>query len=217
MSTPRVLVVLSGCGFLDGSEIHESVLALLFLDRAGATVTCAAPDKAQIHVVNHVTNGAESGTRNVLIESARIARGNVVSLAMVSADNFDAVVLPGGYGAAKNLSSVATQGANASVDADLLRLLRAFRAAQKPICALCISPAVVVAALREGVVTIGNDPGTAGAIAAMGGTHQEQPVTGVCIDQARKLVTTPAYMYDARVAEVAVGIEAAIGATLRLV
>lgn len=211
----RVLVVLSGCGFLDGSEIHEAVLTLLALDRGGAEVTLAAPDKT-LSVVDHRTAEPTGERRNVLTESARIARGKIRPLSEVTADAFDAIFLPGGYGAAKNLSTVATDGPSASVDADLVRLLRAFRAAGKPIGAVCIAPAVLVAALREGEVTIGNDSGTAGAIHAMGGSHHACAVTEMHVDRARKIVTAPAYMYDARIAEVATGIERAVDAVLEL-
>lgn len=212
----RALVVLSGCGHLDGSEIHEAVLTLLAFDRAGATVQCAAPNKPQMDVVDHLTHQATGETRNVLTESARIARGKVVPLAAVNEADFDLVFLPGGYGAAKNLSNLASAGPAAAVDADLLRVLRAFRAAGKPIGAVCIAPAVLVAALHEGNVTIGNDAGTAAAIVAMGGEHTACPVTAMHVDLARKIVTAPAYMYDAGIAEVARGIEAAVNAALEL-
>jgi len=216
MPSQRVLVVLSGCGYLDGAEVHESVISLLAFDRAGASVQCAAPDKAQMHVVDHLKGEPTSETRNVLVESARIARGRIVPLSTVKADDYDALFMPGGFGAAKNLSTVATEGPAASVDPDLVRLLKEFRAQHKPIGAVCISPAVLVAALREGDVTIGNDPGTAGAITAMGGVHHDCPVTEMHVDMARKIVTAPAYMYDARISEVATGIEAAVCATLEL-
>ncbi len=212
----RALVVLSGCGHLDGSEIHEAVLTLLAFDRAGAAVQCAAPNKPQVDVIDHLAHTPTAETRNVLTESARIARGKVVDLASVNVEDFDLVFLPGGYGAAKNLSTIATEGADASVDPDLLRVLRAFRAAGKPIGAVCIAPAVLVAALREGSVTIGNDPGTAAAIVAMGGEHAGCPVTEMHVDQARKIVTAPAYMYNAGIADVSRGIEAAVNAALEL-
>ncbi|MFZ5475133.1 MAG: isoprenoid biosynthesis glyoxalase ElbB [Myxococcota bacterium] len=213
----RVAVVLSGCGYLDGAEVHEAVISLLALDRAGATYQCAAPDKAQMHVVDHLTGEPTGESRNVLHEAARIARGKVVPLAQVRAADFDAVFLPGGYGAAKNLSTVAIDGPNAKVDPDLARVLKEFRAAGKPIGAVCISPAVLVAALREGEVTIGQDPGTAAAIKQMGGTHCECPVEALHVDRDRKIVTAPAYMYgNARISAVAEGIEKAVRATLEL-
>jgi enhancing lycopene biosynthesis protein 2 len=202
---------------MDGSEIHEAVISLLALDRAGATYLCAAPDKDQHHVIDHLGKAPTAETRNVLRESARIARGRVVPLAEIRAADFDAVFLPGGFGAAKNLSSVAFDGPGAKVDPDLQRVLREFRAAGKPIGAVCIAPAVVVCALGEGSVTIGDDPGTAGAIAAMGGEHACCPVTEMHVDRARKLVTAPAYMYGgARISEVAAGIERAVSAMLEL-
>lgn len=217
MAQSPVLVVLSGCGYLDGSEVHEAVIALLALDRAGVRVQCAAPDQPQKHVVDHLRGEPTGEARNVLVESARIARGQVVSLATVSAADFAGLFMPGGYGAAKNLSSVATEGAGATVNADLARLLRAFRAQQKPIGAVCIAPAVLVAALREGEVTIGNDAGTASAIEQMGGEHHACPVTELHVDVPRKIVTAPAYMYDARISDVATGIEKAVKAFVEMI
>jgi enhancing lycopene biosynthesis protein 2 len=212
----RVLVVLSGCGYLDGSEITEAVVSLLALDRAGAVVQCAAPDQPQAHVVNHLVGEVTTESRNVLVESARIARGAVAPLASIRAEDFDGVWLPGGFGAAKNLSNVAFEGASATVLPDLVALLRAFRAAGKPIGAVCIAPAIVVAALREGSVTIGEDAGTAGVIEATGGVHTTCPVTACHVDLGRKIVTAPAYMFEARISDVAVGIERAVAAFLEL-
>ena len=190
----RVAVVLAGCGYLDGSEIQEAVLTLLALDRAGAEVTCFAPDKPQMHVVDHLTGQPTEESRNVLHEAARIVRGKVRPLAELDPSAFDALFLPGGYGAAKNLSSVAVDGIRATVDPDLARAIRGFRTANKVIGAVCIAPAVVVAALREGEVTIGDGDGTAGLITGMGGAHVACPVHEIHIDRARKIVTAPAYM-----------------------
>ncbi len=217
MSNPHVCVVLSGCGFLDGAEIHEAVISLLALSREGATVQCAAPDKAQMHVVNHIT-GDVAGTeeRNVLVESARIARGQIIPLSEVRAADYDAVFLPGGFGAAKNLSNLAVEGPGGAADPELVRVLQDFQAAGKPIGAVCISPAVTVMALGTGDVTIGSDEGTAGAIVAMGGHHTVCPVTEHHVDTENKIVTAPAYMCDATIAEVATGIERAVSATLAL-
>ncbi len=215
--SPRVCVILSGCGVFDGSEVHEAVIALLALSRAGAVVRCAAPDRPQLHVIDHLRGAvAEGESRNVLVESARIARGQISALSEIQADDFDAVFLPGGFGAAKNLSTFAVAGADATVDADVARVLKAFRAAGKPIGAVCIAPALLVLALGEGDVTIGNDESTAAAIESMGGHHTSCPVTEVHVDQARRIVTAPAYMLDASIADVATGIEAAVRATLDL-
>ena len=212
---PRVCVILSGCGVFDGAEIHESVITLLALARHGAVVQCAAPDKPQMHVIDHLRGQvAEGESRNVLVEAARIARGNIIALSEVDADDYDAVFMPGGFGAAKNLSDFAVNGPAGSADPDLVRVLRAFRAAGKPIGAVCIAPAVLVMALGEGAVTIGTDAGTAGAIEALGGHHVSCPVETAHIDAERKLVTAPAYMIDTSIDQVARGIDQAVDAVL---
>lgn len=215
---PRVAVVLAGCGYLDGSEINEAVISLLALNRAGARVRCFAPAGPQMHVVDHLTGQVVPGAvRDVLHESARIARGKIEPLGVLDVDEFEAVFLPGGFGAAKNLSSFATQGPQGAVIPELARVLREFREARKPIGAVCIAPAVVVMALGEGSVTIGHDAGTAAAIEALGGQHQVCPVQGAHIDTQRRIVTAPAFMEHAQLAQVADGIEAAVKATLELV
>ena len=213
----RICVILSGCGVMDGAEIHESVIALLALSRAGAEVQIAAPNKPQLHVVNHTTNAVSEGeTRNVLDETNRIARGTAVALSTIQASDFDAVFLPGGFGAAKNLSTFAVSGTEGTVDPQVRRVLHDFHQAGKPIGAVCISPAVVVLALQTGGVTIGADEGTAGAIEQMGGQHTVCPVTEMHVDQENKLVTAPAYMLDASIADVAQGIDKAVHAVLEL-
>ncbi len=217
MSNPHVCVTLSGCGYLDGAEIHEAVIPLLALFRAGASVQCAAPNKVQMHVVDHLSGDVASGEqRNVLVESARIARGAIIPLSEVQATDYDAVFLPGGFGAAKNLSNLAVAGPKGAADPELVRVLGDFHSAGKPIGAVCISPAVTVMALGKGSVTIGSDPGTADAIGAMGGSHTDCPVTGHHVDTENKIVTAPAYMCDASIAEVADGIEKAVASTLEL-
>lgn len=214
----RVAVVLAGCGFLDGAEINEAVIALLALSRAGARVSVYAPDKPQMHVVDHLRGEVVPGeTRNVLVESARIARGQVAPLEELRAADFDALFLPGGFGVAKNLSTFATQGPSGQVEPELVRVLREFRAADKPIGAVCIAPAVLVLALHEGEVTIGSDPGTAAAIETLGGTHHACPVHEATVDRARKLATAPAFMEDAQLAQVAQGIDQAVALTLSMV
>lgn len=217
-SSPRVLVVLSGAGYLDGAEITEAVVSLLSLGRAGASVQVAAPDKPQAHVVNHLTGEVQEGEgRNVMVEAARIARGKVIPLSEASHEGFDALFLPGGYGAAKNLSTFAFEGTGGRVDPDLARLLQGFHAAGKPIGAVCISPAVLVLGLGKGTVTIGDDAGTAEAIEAMGGSHCACPVTEITVDEDNRVVTAPAYMYgSAPIQDVAAGIERAVSATLAL-
>ncbi|MBL8858931.1 MAG: isoprenoid biosynthesis glyoxalase ElbB [Planctomycetes bacterium] len=216
----KVAVVLSGCGYLDGSEIHESVLTLLALDRAGAVVTCLAPDVAQSSVIDHVNKEPANEKRNVLVESARIARGKIADVARAKAADFDAVVLPGGYGAAKNLCNFAVKGAAAEVEPAVARFLREAFHAKKPIGAWCIAPATVAAALRDekaGLkLTIGSDPATASALQAMGAKHVTCPVDEARTDDVHRIVSTPAYMCDARIAEVAAGIDIAVAALLKM-
>jgi enhancing lycopene biosynthesis protein 2 len=216
----KVGVVLSGCGFLDGSEIHEAVLTLLALDRAGAEVTCLAPDVDQAGVVDHKQKSAGEGTRNVLVESARISRGKIADVARARAADFDAIVLPGGYGAAKNLSNFASAGAAARVEPGVAKLLREAHRAKKPIGAWCIAPATLAAALRDErvhpKVTIGSDEGTAKALEAMGAKHLVCAVDDMRVDEENRIVTTPAYMYDARISQVATGIDKAVAALLSM-
>ena len=202
-------VILSGAGFLDGAEIQEAVLALLAIDEAGAVARIFAPDM-KLAEIDHKSGKATGHERNVLVESARIARGKIEDLAAVRASDLDGWVLPGGYGAAKNLSDFAHKGAQASVNKDVGRVLREALAAHIPVGACCIAPAVVGAAAKQTSthlrLTIGNDPDTAKQIAAMGHAHVECAVEDIVIDADRKVVTAPAYMLDASIAAVAKGI-----------
>lgn len=186
------------------------MFTLYHLDRAGAEIVCMAPDVPQKHVVDHATGQPTDGSRNVLQEAARIARGRIRDLADVRAADLDVLLMPGGFGAAKNLSDFATAGADCSVHPALVRLVRDMNAAGKPIGAICISPAVVAAIFRgtdlQPTLTIGDDAGTAAAIESMGARHQSCPVTGFVFDADHCIATTPAYMYDARPSEVFEGI-----------
>ena len=215
---PNVCVVISGCGFLDGAEVHEAVLSLLSLSQAGATYQVAAPHKKQMHVVNHHTgNVSEGESRMVHEEAARIARGAVIDLNDVDVAKFDALFLPGGYGAAKNLCDFALKGSGASIDPAVANLVSAFHSAGKPIGAVCIAPAVLALSLKKGALTIGNDPGTAAEIEKLGSTHHDRPVTEALIDADNKLATAPAYMYgDASIADVAQGIQKTVDAVLSM-
>jgi enhancing lycopene biosynthesis protein 2 len=219
MARKRIGVVLAGCGVQDGSEIQEAVLTLLALDRAGAEAVCMAPDKPQADVVDHRSGRATGERRNALVESARIARGAVRPLAEIRADELDGIVLPGGYGAAKTLTTFAKEGAACTVDAGVASLLRALHAAGKPIAALCIAPAVVAAIFGKTLhpeVTIGDDAATARALEAMGARHRNAGRTDVVVDRKNRIVTTPCYMYDARIGEVATGAERAVQELLAL-
>ncbi len=215
--TKKVAVILSGCGVYDGAEIHESVITLLRLNQRGAQVQCFAPNIEQMHVINHLTGEEMPETRNVLVESARIARGEVKDLAHADADEFDALIVPGGFGAAKNLSNFATQGAGCTVNAQLLELAEAFAEAGKPVGLICISPALAAKIYGPGVTcTIGTDADTAKAIDKMGGTHEPCAVSEIVEDTARKLVSTPAYMSAQSIGEAAEGINKLVDRVLEL-
>ncbi|MEM0672231.1 isoprenoid biosynthesis glyoxalase ElbB [Dickeya oryzae] len=213
----KVGVVLCGCGVYDGSEIHEVVLTLLAIDRAGAEAVCFAPDKEQLHVVNHLNGEMTGEKRNVLAESARIARGKIQPLSSADPLQLDALIVPGGFGAAKNLSDFATRGADCEIDKELKILTREIHKKNKPIGFICIAPAMLPKLLDTSVrLTIGNDMGTAQAIEAMGGVHVECPVDDIVVDVAHKVVTTPAYMLANSISEAASGIEKLVARVLEL-
>jgi enhancing lycopene biosynthesis protein 2 len=214
----KIGVLLSGCGVFDGAEIHEAVLTLLFLDRSGASALCMAPNVDQLHVINHLTQQVADERRNVLVESARIARGEIQDVSSVSADDIDGLIIPGGFGAAKNLSDFAVKGPEAQVHPHVQRLLKELSDRSKPIGALCIAPATLTRALskRSPQVTIGNDAGTASAIESMGGVHMDCSVSDICIDDKNRIVTTPAYMLGPGIKDVAIGIEKLVDKVLSL-
>ena len=214
----KVAVVLAGCGVYDGSEINEAVLTLLCLEQQGASYQCFAPDVEQMHVVNHLTGEpAEGESRNVLVEAARIARGNIKDLAEVAVEEFDALLVPGGFGAAKNLSNFSVAGAGIEVQPDFLQVARAFHDSGKPIGLICIAPVMAAAICGEGTrCTIGNDADTAAAINAMGGEHLECPVSEARVDAKHKMVTTPAYMLAGSVSDAYGGISECVKEVLAL-
>ncbi|MBV5341054.1 MAG: isoprenoid biosynthesis glyoxalase ElbB [Deltaproteobacteria bacterium] len=205
----KIGVVLSGCGVYDGSEIHEAVLTLLAIDRQGCEALCMAPN-VDFPVTDHLTKRETAEKRNVLTESARIARGNIRDIREVKAADLDAIIFPGGFGAAKNLCDFATKGAAAQVNPEVARLLKEMAIAGKPIGAVCIAPALIAAVLGKEyspTVTIGSDPATAAEIEKTGAKHQGCPVTGFVVDRQNKLVTSPAYMLATRISEVYEGID----------
>jgi enhancing lycopene biosynthesis protein 2 len=214
----KIGVILSGCGVYDGSEIHEAVFTLLAIDANGAEAVCMAPDMA-LAEVNHLSGEATGATRNVLVESARIARGKIRNIAEVTSSDLDAVILPGGFGAAKNLCDFALQGAAASIQPQVARLLKEMAAAKKPIGAICIAPVVVAALLGKECspeVTIGNDAGTAAAVNATGSRHVDCPVTEFVVDRKNRIVSTPAYMLAGRIGEAYEGITKTVKAVIDL-
>lgn len=219
MAMKKIGVVLSGCGVYDGSEIHEAVLTLLAIDRQGCEAVCMAP-AMDFSVTDHLTMRETGEKRDVLVESARIARGKIRNIKEVKAADLDAIIFPGGYGAAKNLCDFAAKGAAASVNPEVARLLKEMAALGKPIGAICIAPALIAAVLGKEyspVVTIGNDPGTAAEIEKTGASHQDCPVTGFVVDRKNRLVTSPAYMLANRISEVAEGIESCVREVVKLI
>jgi enhancing lycopene biosynthesis protein 2 len=208
----KVGVILSGCGVFDGSEIHEAVLTLYFLQKNGAEVLIMAPNVNQLHVVNHLKGEpTEDESRNVLVESARIARGDIKDMADVDVADFDALAIPGGFGAAKNLTTFAVDGPECAINSDVLRLVRKTLESRKPLAAICIAPVVVAKALEgtgvQSILTIGSEEAVAAGIAKLGGGHVNCPVSEFVVDKNNKIVTTPAYMLGQNIVEVAEGIE----------
>ena len=213
----KIAVILSGCGVYDGAEIHESVITLLRLDQRGAQVQCFAPNIAQLHVINHLTGEEMPESRNVLVESARIARGNIKDIREADVEDFDALIVPGGFGSAKNLSNFAVEGAGCTVQPEVLALAEAFAEAGKPVGLICISPALAAKIYGPGVTcTIGNDADTAAAMNKMGATHKDCAVSDIVEDKARKLVCTPAYMLAQSISEAASGINKLVDRVLEL-
>jgi enhancing lycopene biosynthesis protein 2 len=215
----KIGVVLSGCGVRDGSEIHEAVCALLAIDQAGCKAVCMAPD-ADFAVTDHLSMQETGEKRNILVESARIARGSIRNIKDVKAADLDGVVFPGGFGAAKNLCDFAVKGAAASVNPEVSRLLKEMAAANKPIGVICIAPAMLAAALGKELaptVTIGNDAGTAAEINKTGAIHQECPVSDIVVDKKNKIVSTPAYMLANRISEAYEGIEKCVKEVIKLI
>ncbi|SDJ18163.1 isoprenoid biosynthesis glyoxalase ElbB [Billgrantia gudaonensis] len=204
----QVAVILSGCGVQDGSEIYETTLTLLRLDQLGIGYRCFAPNISQQDVVDHCRGEAVDGEeRNVLVEAARLARGDIAPLEALDADDFDAVILPGGFGAAKNLSNFAAAGSDMEVLEALTAVMEDFHAERKPIGLMCIAPVLSPKLLGPGVaVTVGHDPGVAGAISTMGGLHRSCGVEDIVVDFENRVVSTPAYMLATRISEAATGI-----------
>src|SRR5699024_7075777 len=214
----RVAVLLAGCGVYDGSEIYETPLTLLALDKANAAYQCVAPNIEQAHVINHATGDVVEGeNRNVLVEAARLARGEILDLAQADVADYDAVIVPGGFGVAKNLCDFAFKGADMQMNPAVKAFIQGFHQAGKPVGLICIAPTMSAAIFGDGVrCTIGTDKDTAAAVEAMGAVHEAKQVREVAVDEANKLVTTPAYMEATRIREAAEGIENLVQEVLRL-
>ncbi len=208
MAKKKIGVLLAGCGVKDGSEIHEATLTLYFLDMKGAEIVCMAPDKDQMDVVDHVTGKATGEKRNALVEAARIARGNIIDVKKVKAADLDAIIVPGGFGSAKNLCTFGVDGPECTADEDAARLLREMHRAGKPIGALCIAPALIARVFGADAapeITIGTDSGTAAAMEKMGAKHKKADVDEIVVDAKNKIVTTPCYMLAQSIKDVGTG------------
>ena len=217
----KVGVLLCGCGVNDGAEIHESVITMLALDRAGAEMVLMAPNIDQMHVVNHYTGQEMDEYRNVLVESSRIARGNIKDMAEISANDMDALIIPGGFGVAKNLCDYAMSGPDCSINPDVYRLISELKLLNKPIGAICIAPAMMAKILGEldesANMTIGSDETTSQDIEAMGSVHVECQVSEMVVDEEKNLVTTPAYMEAKTIKDAADGIEKLVKQVLSMI
>ena len=217
----KIGVLLSGCGVNDGAEIHESVITMLALDRAGVEAVMMAPNIDQMHVVNHYTGQEMDEFRNVLVESSRIARGNIKDMAEVTGNDIDALIIPGGFGVVKNLCDYAMAGSECSINPDVFRLVTEVHLLQKPIGAICIAPAMMAKILGEqdesAEMTIGSDESTANDIKTMGSTHVTCSVTEMVVDKEKKIITTPAYMEAQSIKEAAEGIEKLVAEILSMV
>lgn len=219
MGRKKIGVVLAGCGVKDGSEIHEATLTLYFLSKHGAETVCMAPNKPQADVVNHITEEATGETRNVMVEAARIARGNIRDVGTVTADEIDGIIIPGGFGAAKNLCTFASEGADCSADKDVSILLQAVYAVRKPIGALCIAPTLLAHIFGKSQsveLTIGSDAATASALEKMGAKHKDAKVDEIVVDGNNRIVTTPCYMLAQSIREVGDGVEKLVLEVLKM-
>lgn len=210
----RFAVVLSGCGHRDGAEIQEAVLTLLAIDRAGAGYDAFAPDIAQRFVFDHYAQQTSDETRNVLVESARIARGAIKPLPAYDPAAYDALVVPGGFGAALNLSSFGVDGPEMHVDPSVRKAVLDTHEAKKPIGMLCVAPAILAHLIPGASITMGSDPGAISAVQAMGAQHQVTTHGEVVVDAAHRLYTTPCYMLDATIGQIADGAQNLIRAIL---
>ncbi|MEE4287231.1 MAG: isoprenoid biosynthesis glyoxalase ElbB [Mariniphaga sp.] len=213
----KIAVVLAGNGVYDGAEVHESTLTMLAIARKGAKYQCFAPDVEQAHVVNHLTGDEMDEKRNVLVEAARIARGDIKPLSEYKAEDFDAIIFPGGFGAAKNLCTFAFDGENCTVNPDVEKAVRSTVVAEKPIGALCISPVFIAKILGDVKVTIGQDEATLQAIEKMGGVHEKTMHGEIVVDEKYKVITTPCYMLDSAIDQIADGAEKVVDTILEMV
>jgi enhancing lycopene biosynthesis protein 2 len=212
----RFAVVLSGCGVFDGSEIHEATMTLYAIMKNDGVYEIFAPDVPQHHVINHINGEVMDESRNVLVESARIARGKIKALTEFSAENFDAIIFPGGFGVAKNLSNFAFEGADCKVNVQVEKIVRDMVRLEKPVGALCIAPVLMARIMNKPELTIGDDPETLRALEKMGSRHKITGHGEVVVDDNYKLVTSPCYMLDASILDIAEGADAVVKELIKL-
>ncbi|CNI39559.1 isoprenoid biosynthesis protein with amidotransferase-like domain [Yersinia pekkanenii] len=217
MVTKKVAIILSGCGVYDGAEINEVVLTLLALEEHQVSYQCFAPDINMYHTVNHISGSPSQEKRNVLIESARIVRGNAQPISECKVNDFSSLIIPGGFGVAKNLSDFAFNGGDLAINNDVLTILKAFKNAKKPVGYMCIAPVLLPLVYGAGViVTIGNDKETIAVIESMGGVHHVAGVGDIVVDTVNNVVTTPAYMLANSIIEAKSGIDKLVSQVVEL-
>ena len=212
----KFAVLLAGCGVFDGSEIHEATLTMYSISKNGAEYEVFAPNIEQHHVLNYITGDELKEKRNVMVEAARLSRGAVNDLKDFNPDSYDALIIPGGFGVAKNLCTFAFEGPDCKVNPDVEKAIKAMNDKGKPIGAICISPVLLAKVIGENAeLTIGQDQGTAEAIESMGGVHKTSDHGEVVIDEKNKLFSTPCYMLDANIAQIGEGTENIVKAMLK--
>jgi enhancing lycopene biosynthesis protein 2 len=212
----KFAVILAGCGHRDGAEIQESVLTLYAIARSDSSYEVFAPDVNQYHVINHYTGQPANETRNVLVESARIARGKIRPLSEFNANNFDILMFAGGFGVAKNLCTYAFDGADCTVNPEVKRAVTSMHSSGKPIGAICISPVILAKVLDKVTITMGQDQDAIKNVKAMGAIHQTTDAREIVIDKENKVVTSPCYMLDSGIVDIAEGAMNTVNALVTL-
>ena len=215
-ATKKFAVILAGCGHKDGAEIQESVMTLYAIAKAGSTYQVFAPDVDQHHVINHLTGEPADETRNVLVESARIARGDIKSLSEFKSQDFDILMFVGGFGVAKNLCTYAFDGSDCTVNPEVEKAVKSMHTAGKPIGALCISPVILAKVLNHVTITMGQDPSAIENVKTMGANHKTTNAREIVIDEKNKVVTNPCYMLDSTIVDIAEGAINTVNALLEL-
>lgn len=215
-------VLLSGNGVYDGAEIQEAVLTLLAIDEMGWNAVCISVDKPQHHVINHLTGEVMDESRNMLVEAARIARGQITPIDSISPADIDALVIPGGFGSAKNFTSWAFDGPESTILPEVKLLLVNLVNVGKPIVALCVSPVVVAKAFEGSSIHPTLSLGSASesspydinsfneGLRATGAIAQERTIREVLIDPTNRIICAPCYMMDARITEINANIKQAM-------